>query len=120
MQGADPKLIDALSRATSLELFQLSMIIERMLADPQRIIAVRANMHLGQTVRFLDYRDGQMRTLLMAELNAKPSRLVPVLHFDGTPITARFIAGAITRHVHAEIVAPKADKASKPPKETVK
>ena len=65
-------------------------------------------------------RDAQMRTLLMAELNAKPSRLVPVLHFDGTPITARFIAGAITRHVHAEIVAPKAAKASKPPKETVK
>ena len=62
MQGADPKLIDALSRASSLELFQLSTIIERMLADPRRIIAVRANMHLGQTVRFLDYRDGQMRS----------------------------------------------------------
>jgi hypothetical protein len=62
MQGADPKLVDALSRASSLELFQLSTIIERMLADPRRIIAVRANMHLGQTVRFLDYRDGQMRS----------------------------------------------------------
>ena len=58
MQGADPKLVDALSRASSLELFQLSTIIERMLADPRRIIAVRVNMHLGQTVRFLDYRDG--------------------------------------------------------------
>ena len=55
-------------------------------------------------------RDGQMRTLLMSELNAKPARLVPVLHFDGTPITARFIAGAITRHVHAQIVEPKAKK----------
>jgi hypothetical protein len=62
MQGADPKLIDALNRASSLELFQLSTLIERMLADPRRIIAIRANMHLGQTVRFLDYRDGQMRT----------------------------------------------------------
>ena len=62
-------------------------------------------------------RDAQMRSVLMSELNAKPSRLVPVLHYDGTPITARFIAAAITRHVHAEIVAPKAAKASK---ETVK
>ena len=62
MQGAAPKLIDALSRASSLELFQLGAIIERMLADPRRIIAVRTNMHLGQTVRFLDYRDGQMRS----------------------------------------------------------
>jgi hypothetical protein len=60
-QGADPKLLDALSLASSLELFQLQTIIERMLADPKRIIAVRTHMHLGQTVRFLDWRDGQMR-----------------------------------------------------------
>jgi 2-oxoglutarate/2-oxoacid ferredoxin oxidoreductase subunit alpha len=51
-----------------------------------------------------------MRTLLIAELNADTARLVPILHFDGTPITARFIAAAITRHVHAEIVEPKAKK----------
>ena len=60
-QGTDPKLLDALSHASSLELFQLSTIIERLLADPRRIIAVRTNMNLGQTVRFLDWRDGQMR-----------------------------------------------------------
>lgn len=60
-EGADPKLLDALGRASSLELFQLQTIIERMLADPKRIIAVRTHMHLGQTVRFLDWRDGQMR-----------------------------------------------------------
>lgn len=53
--------LDALSRASSLELFQLQAIIDRMLADPKRIIAVRATMHLGQTVRFLDWRGGQMR-----------------------------------------------------------
>lgn len=61
-QGPNPKLIDALNQASSLELFQLSTIIERMLADPRRIIAVRANMHLGQTVRFLDWHDGRMRS----------------------------------------------------------
>ena len=61
LQGTDPKLIDALNRASSLELFQLSTTIERLLADPRRIIAVRTNMNLGQTVRFLDWRDGQMR-----------------------------------------------------------
>ena len=61
LQGTDPKLIDALNRASSLELFQLSTIIERLLADPRRIIAVRTKMNLGQTVRFLDWRDGQMR-----------------------------------------------------------
>ena len=60
-QGIDPKLIDTLNRASSLELFHLNTLIERMLADPRRIIAVRTNMHMGQTVRFLDWRDGQMR-----------------------------------------------------------
>jgi hypothetical protein len=80
MQGADPKLVDALSRASSLELFQLSTIIERMLADPRRIIAVRANMHLGQTVRFLDYRDGQMRSGKVVAL--KDTQVT--LHEDGT------------------------------------
>jgi hypothetical protein len=60
-QGIDPKLIEALNRASSLELFQLSTLVDRMLADPRRIIAVRTNMHLGQQVRFLDWRSGQMR-----------------------------------------------------------
>ena len=40
-------------------------------------------------------RDGQLRTLLIAELEIDPARLVRVVHYDGTPITARFIAGAI-------------------------
>lgn len=80
MQGADPKLIDALGRASNLELFQLSAIIDRMLADPKRIIAVRANLHLGQTVRFLDYHDGQMRSGKVVAL--KDTQLT--LHEDGT------------------------------------
>ena len=52
-------------------------------------------------------RDAQMRTLLTTELGTAPQRLVPVLHYDGTPITARFISGAITRHVHALVVQPQ-------------
>jgi hypothetical protein len=60
-QGIDPRIIDSLNRASSLELFQLSTVIEQMLSDPRRIIKVRTNMHMGQTVRFLDWRSGQMR-----------------------------------------------------------
>jgi 2-oxoglutarate ferredoxin oxidoreductase subunit alpha len=40
-------------------------------------------------------RDAQMRSLIVNELGIDPVRLVPILHYDGTPITARFIAGAI-------------------------
>ena len=40
-------------------------------------------------------RDAQMRSLIVNELGIDPVRLVPILHYDGTPITARFIAGSI-------------------------
>jgi 2-oxoglutarate ferredoxin oxidoreductase subunit alpha len=44
-------------------------------------------------------RDAQMHCLLVNELDVDPARLVRVLHYDGTPITARFITGAITKQV---------------------
>ena len=59
--GIDPRLLEVLNHASSLQLFQLSTLIERLLADPRRIIAVRKDMHMGQTVRFLDWRDGSLR-----------------------------------------------------------
>jgi 2-oxoglutarate/2-oxoacid ferredoxin oxidoreductase subunit alpha len=40
-------------------------------------------------------RDGQLRTMMVSELGIDPARIVPILHYDGTPITGRFIAGAI-------------------------
>jgi 2-oxoglutarate ferredoxin oxidoreductase subunit alpha len=46
-------------------------------------------------------RDAQLRTLLINEGALDPARIVPVLHYDGTPITARFIIGAIARQWHA-------------------
>ena len=38
---------------------------------------------------------GQLRTLLINEGEIDPARLIRVLHYDGTPITARFISGKI-------------------------
>jgi 2-oxoglutarate ferredoxin oxidoreductase subunit alpha len=40
-------------------------------------------------------RDGQLRSLLINELEIDPKRLGKVVHYDGTPISARFIAGGI-------------------------
>ncbi|WP_312164304.1 2-oxoacid:acceptor oxidoreductase subunit alpha [Phenylobacterium sp.] len=42
-------------------------------------------------------RDAQLRTLLINEGDIDPSRLTAVLHYDGTPITARFIADTVQR-----------------------
>ena len=36
-------------------------------------------------------RDAQLRTLLMSEGAIDAAKLMPVLHYDGTPITARLI-----------------------------
>jgi 2-oxoglutarate ferredoxin oxidoreductase subunit alpha len=46
-------------------------------------------------------RDAQLRTLLVNEAVIDPARLTPILHYDGTPITARFMVDAIGRHVRA-------------------
>ncbi|MEQ1807798.1 MAG: hypothetical protein ABL900_20645, partial [Burkholderiaceae bacterium] len=40
-------------------------------------------------------RDAQLRTMLVTEQEVDPARLEPVLHYDGTPITARFITAEI-------------------------
>ncbi|MBL8329833.1 MAG: 2-oxoacid:acceptor oxidoreductase subunit alpha [Rubrivivax sp.] len=55
-------------------------------------------------------RDAQMRTLLINELEIDPEWLIKVLHYDGTPITARFITEAITNQVHALAVAPRRER----------
>lgn len=49
-------------------------------------------------------RDGQMRTLLINELEINPAKLVRVLHYDGTPITARFIVRTVHDSVAKELV----------------
>ncbi len=44
-------------------------------------------------------RDAQMRSLLVNECGIDPARFISILHYDGTPITARFITAAITDHI---------------------
>jgi 2-oxoglutarate ferredoxin oxidoreductase subunit alpha len=51
-------------------------------------------------------RDAQLRSLIVNECGIDPIRLVPILHYDGTPITARFIARAIGDHIDALKVTP--------------
>ncbi len=46
-------------------------------------------------------RDAQMRTLIVNEGQIDPARIVPILHYDGTPITARFIVSAISERLAA-------------------
>jgi len=46
-------------------------------------------------------RDAQMRSLLSNECIIDPARFISILHYDGTPITARFIIDAIAARMIA-------------------
>jgi 2-oxoglutarate ferredoxin oxidoreductase subunit alpha len=76
---ADGVHLDALR----LRAFPFSPAVAEFIAAHDRVFVVEQN------------RDGQMQQLLVNELAIDPARLARVLHYDGTPITARFIAGAI-------------------------
>jgi 2-oxoglutarate ferredoxin oxidoreductase subunit alpha len=60
-------------------------VVAEFIAEHEQVFVVEQN------------RDAQMRSLLVNELQIDPARLTPVLHFDGTPITARYIAREIGR-----------------------
>jgi 2-oxoglutarate ferredoxin oxidoreductase subunit alpha len=57
----------------------------RFIAEHDKVFVVEQN------------RDAQMHSMLVNELDVDPARLIRVLHYDGTPITARFIAHAIRK-----------------------
>src|SRR5438105_3912936 len=51
-------------------------------------------------------RDAQLKTLLVNDAGINPASLISVLHYDGTPITARFIQKEIAEIVPALNVRP--------------
>ena len=48
-------------------------------------------------------RDAQLQNLLVNECAIDPARFISILHYDGTPITARFIIGAIAERMNMEL-----------------
>ncbi len=55
-------------------------------------------------------RDAQLRSLLINEFDLNPAHVVKILHYDGTPITARFIARAIAEHMRGASVSAHASE----------
>ncbi|MDY0107063.1 MAG: 2-oxoacid:acceptor oxidoreductase subunit alpha, partial [Giesbergeria sp.] len=73
--------------AMRLRAFPFPDSVDRFIAAHDRVFVVEQN------------RDAQMHAMLVNELGVDPARLVKVLHYDGTPITARFITQAIQNHL---------------------
>jgi 2-oxoglutarate ferredoxin oxidoreductase subunit alpha len=58
-------------------------------------------------------RDAQLKQLLVNDAGINPASLISILHYDGTPITARFITREVSQIVSALNVRPiKKDKAA--------
>jgi 2-oxoglutarate ferredoxin oxidoreductase subunit alpha len=77
-----------------LRAFPFNDTVSDFIAEHDQVFVVEQN------------RDAQLRSLLVNELNIDPARLMPVLHYDGTPITARFIASEISERVRVLNVEP--------------
>jgi 2-oxoglutarate ferredoxin oxidoreductase subunit alpha len=73
--------------ALRLRAFPFPDAVSEFIATHEKVFVVEQN------------RDAQMRSMLVNELHFDPARLVPVLHYDGTPITARFIVQAIRDNI---------------------
>jgi 2-oxoglutarate ferredoxin oxidoreductase subunit alpha len=73
--------------AMRLKAFPFSKSVEEFIAAHQTIFVIEQN------------RDAQMRGLLMLELQIDPAKLIPVLNYDGMPITAHAINSQISKHL---------------------
>ncbi len=51
-------------------------------------------------------RDGQLKTLLTNEISVDPDKLVSIVHYDGTPITAEFIANELMKRTGPRSIVP--------------
>jgi len=74
--------------------FPFSDAVDRFVAEHETVFVIEQN------------RDAQLRTMLVTEQEIDPARLVAIVHFDGTPITARFITEAIAKRMPGANVEP--------------
>lgn len=79
---------------------------QNMKIDAMRIRSFPFNLEVWEFIEDHDLifiveqnRDGQMRTLIMAEGGIIPDKLVSILCFDGQPITAEHITNKINAHL---------------------
>lgn len=73
--------------AMRLKAFPFNQSVNDFIQDHEKVFVIEQN------------RDAQMRTLLVNELQIDPNKIIPVLNYDGMPITA----ATIMRHIHKSL-----------------
>jgi 2-oxoglutarate/2-oxoacid ferredoxin oxidoreductase subunit alpha len=98
MGSTDPAMEEALHAleargvyldAMRIRSFPFSDEVFEFIRDHEQVFVIEQN------------RDAQLKSLLVNEGGVHPARLVSVLHYDGTPITARFITKDIAEKLKA-------------------
>ncbi len=80
--------------AMRIRAFPFNEAVDDFIAEHEQVFVVEQN------------RDAQLHKLLVNECAIERSKMYPVLHFDGTPITARFIVGDIEEKLRLFNVTP--------------
>jgi len=75
--------------AMRVRAFPFSEAVRKFIEEHDKVFVVEQN------------RDAQMHALLVNELEIDPAQLIKILHYDGTPITERFISEGIKLHLEA-------------------
>ncbi|HEY1060986.1 MAG TPA: 2-oxoacid:acceptor oxidoreductase subunit alpha [Daejeonella sp.] len=73
--------------AMRLRAFPFNQMVEDFINTHEKVFVIEQN------------RDGQMRCLLINELNVNPHKMIPVLNYDGMPITAHAIMTLINKNL---------------------
>jgi len=91
-RDASQEALDALQKrglsvdALRIRAFPFNDEVEQFIAQHDVVYVIDQN------------RDGQMRSLLINELEVDPAKLVALLNYDGMPVVARYIAQFIVDH----------------------
>jgi 2-oxoglutarate ferredoxin oxidoreductase subunit alpha len=79
--------------ALRIKAFPFTRDVAAFCAAHERVLVVEQN------------RDAQMRSLLMTEANVPGTKLIPALNYDGMPMTAAFVRGAVLNELRPAKVA---------------
>jgi 2-oxoglutarate/2-oxoacid ferredoxin oxidoreductase subunit alpha len=80
--------------ALRVRAFPFNETVDDFIGEHEQVFVVEQN------------RDAQLHKLLVNECAIERSKLLPVLHYDGTPVTARFIVGDIEEKLRLFNVTP--------------
>ncbi|MEE9372298.1 MAG: 2-oxoacid:acceptor oxidoreductase subunit alpha [Saprospiraceae bacterium] len=70
-----------------LRAFPFGSEVESFIDDHEELFVIEQN------------KDGQMRSMIINELDINPKKLIPILNYDGYPITAGYIFDKINEHL---------------------